>query len=62
MQSLLTLLVTLATIAVIIVVTYLLSITIVVVGQEVNVFAGVALFIAVAYGAFKLFQMRLTRL
>lgn len=42
--------------------TYLISIAVVVVGQEVHVLAGVALFALVAYGAYKLFQARLTRL
>lgn len=42
--------------------TYLISISVVVIAQEVHLLAGAALFIVVGYGAFKLFQARLTRL
>jgi len=45
-----------------ILVTYLLTITIVVVGQQVHLLAGIVLFAAALYGAYKLFQTRLTRL
>lgn len=43
-------------------VTYILTISIVVVGQQVHLIAGVALFAAAIFGAYKLFQTRLTRL
>lgn len=43
-------------------VTYILTISIVVVGQQVHLIAGIALFAAALYGAYKLFQTRLTRL
>ena len=42
--------------------TYLIAITVVVVAQEVHLLAGIALFGLVGFGAFKLFQARLTRL
>ncbi len=45
-----------------ILVTYLLTISIVVVGQQVHLIAGIVLFAAALYGAFKLFKTRLTRL
>ncbi|MFN4985171.1 MAG: hypothetical protein ACK5BQ_00535 [Ignavibacteria bacterium] len=45
-----------------ILVTYLLTISIVVVGQQVHLIAGIVFFAAALYGAFKLFQTRLTRL
>lgn len=43
-------------------VTYILTISIVVVGQQVHLIAGIALFAAALFGAYKLFQTRLTRL
>lgn len=49
-------------IVILIVATYLITISIVVIGQEVHVAAALALFVGVAYGAYKLFQARLTRL
>lgn len=49
-------------ILILVVTTYLLTIAIVVVGQQVHVIAGVALFAASLYGAYQLFQRRLTRL
>ncbi len=49
-------------IAVLVVSTYLITISIVVIGQEVHPLAGLALFVGTAYGAYKLFQARLTRL
>lgn len=45
-----------------IVATYLITISLVVVGQEIHITVAIALFIGVAYGAYKLFQTRLTRL
>lgn len=45
-----------------ILVTYILTISIVVVGQQVHLIAGVVLFAASMYCAYKLFQTRLTRL
>jgi hypothetical protein len=42
--------------------TYLLTITIIVVAQEVHWTVGAALAALVGYGAFKLFQLRLTRI
>mgnify|MGYP000213686351 FL=1 len=44
------------------VITYFLTITLVVVGEEVHPLVSAALFIVVGYGAFRLFQSRLTRL
>lgn len=49
-------------ILVLIVATYLITISLVVVGQEVHFSVAILLFAAVAYGAYKLFQTRLTRL
>lgn len=49
-------------ILVLVTVTYLLTIAIVVIGQEVHPLLGVVLFGLSAYGAYKLFQMRMTRL
>lgn len=49
-------------IASIAVATYLVAITVVVVAQEIHLAAGIALFALVGFGAFKLFQARLTRL
>jgi hypothetical protein len=49
-------------ILILIVATYLITISLVVIGQEVHVTAAIALFVGVAYGAYKLFQARLTRL
>lgn len=42
--------------------TFVLTITVVVIGQEVHPLAAVILFGAICFGAFKLFQARLTRL
>lgn len=49
-------------ILILILATYLITISLVVIGQEVHVTAAIALFVGVAYGAYKLFQARLTRL
>jgi hypothetical protein len=42
--------------------TYMATILVIFVGQEVHVLAGAALLSICGYGAFKLFQRRLTRL
>ena len=44
------------------VVTFLATISLVVIGQEFHPLISVVLFIAMVYGAIKLFQMRVTRL
>ncbi len=49
-------------ILILIVATYLITISLVVIGQEIHVTVALALFLGVAYGAYKLFQTRLTRL
>jgi hypothetical protein len=49
-------------ILVLVLITYLLTISIVVVGQHVHLLAVIELFSASLYGAYKLFQTRLTRL
>ncbi len=49
-------------IAVLIVSTYVITISIVVIGQEVHPLLGLVLFAGTGYGAYKLFQARLTRL
>lgn len=42
--------------------TYLITISIVVIGQEIHPVAAIVVFAAAVYGAYKLFQSRLTRL
>ncbi|MEY3387116.1 MAG: hypothetical protein RIR53_1927 [Bacteroidota bacterium] len=42
--------------------TYFITIMVIYVGQEVHVLAGAALLAICGFGAFKLFQRRLTRL
>lgn len=49
-------------ILILIVATYLITISLVVIGQEIHVTVALALFLGVAYGAYKLFQTRPTRL
>ncbi|MBN9399205.1 MAG: hypothetical protein J0I17_03415 ['Candidatus Kapabacteria' thiocyanatum] len=49
-------------IALIAIVTYTVTIGLVVIGQEVHPVVAILLFALVSYGAFKLFQTRLTRL
>jgi hypothetical protein len=49
-------------IAVLVVSTYVITISIVVIGQEVHPLAALGLFVGTLYGAYKLFQTRLTRL
>lgn len=49
-------------ILILIVATYLITISLVVIGQEIHVTVALALFLGVVYGAYKLFQTRLTRL
>jgi uncharacterized membrane protein len=45
-----------------VVATYLLTISIIVVGQQVGVLAGVIMFALSVFGAYRLFQRNLTRL
>lgn len=49
-------------ILILIVATYVITISLVVVGQEIHFAAALVLFVGVTYGAYKLFQTRLTRL
>jgi len=49
-------------ILILIVATYLLTISIVVIGQEIHLIAGIIMFAAAMYGAYRLFQSHLTRL
>lgn len=49
-------------ILVLIVATYVITISLVVIGQQVHIAVAMLLFAGVAYGAYKLFQARLTRL
>jgi len=49
-------------IVVLVVCTYLVTISIVVIGQEVHPLLAIVVFAATVYGAYKLFQARLTRL
>lgn len=49
-------------ILIITVVTYFLTITLVVVGEEVHPLVSALLFGVIGYGAYRLFQSRLTRL
>lgn len=49
-------------IVILVVCTYFITISIVVLGQEVHPLVAVVAFVATTYGAYKLFQARLTRL
>lgn len=49
-------------IALIAVLTFVITISIVVIGEEFSPIVAALIFIAVGYGAYKLFQTRLTRL
>ncbi len=49
-------------ILILIVATYVITISLVVVGQEIHFAVALVLFVGVTYGAYKLFQTRLTRL